>query len=1048
VYKTPKDQVLTSSAPGVLANDNDADGDAITTMLVDDVSSGVLTLSSNGAFTYTPNAGFVGIDAFSYRAFDGSLQSNAATVSIDVTPYSVSFAPTNDATILSTAPDSSIGTDNDLRVEQDSNVYRSYLKFSITGLGSVVYAARLRLYVNNGSDDGGTIHAVSNYYDGTGTPWVETGLTWNNAPAIVSPAVDALANAASGTWVEFNVTNAITGDGIYSFAIQNASANSVEYDAKESGNAPQLIVQTEEDGGGGNASPVAIADTWTTMEEIALSVPAPGVLGNDSDANGDSLVASIASGPKGGSLLLNADGSFTYTPSLDFAGADTFDYLVSDHRGATDIGTVTMEVTGINDPPVAVADAYATPEDQALVVGGAGVVANDIDVDGDALSATLLVAPVHGTLVLNVEGSFTYAPHPDFNGSDAFTYRAADGSGESSSASVGLTVSPVNDAPVAVDDSATTRVGTPLTLAAPGVLGNDTDLEDDPLTAVLQNGRAKKWVRLDSDGGFTYTPDPGFVGVQSFGYSVRDGNGSDTGTLTITVSEANSTPVAASDAYATAEDDTLVVTAPGLLANDSDPDGDSLTVVVGTPPASGSLLVAPDGSFIYTPEPQFSGTDAFTYTLEDGNGGTDMGSVEVTVSSLNDTPIATAESFHVRSGSKLRVAAPGVLLNDSDADGDSLVAEAETMTQHGLLQLAADGTLTYWPAPGFSGTDSFTYRASDGVAQSAAITVTLHVRVREVTHQESRAAGAFSATSVATTASLLPVQGELYVAAVSTHADARVDSVAGMGLTWNPLRAQCSARSETGVDVWVGQGVPSAGNVQVAFNVPVENATLLVSRFAGIDPATPLGAVLSGNSNGVNGDCSGGTDNAIYDFELTSSEAGGLLVAAVAPRDREHLAGAGWGALAAVAQGDSSRRAALALVGRATAPGQEKVEGGFDAPADWAVVAFEIRPALGSQVVQQASRRTAELADPTPSPFNGWTSVRYTLYVNTHVVADVYNVRGQRVRRLLDERQTPGRRRLDWDARNQVGAHVESGVYFIRVRLGEATHVRRVILVK
>ncbi|UCE01799.1 MAG: tandem-95 repeat protein [Candidatus Latescibacterota bacterium] len=1048
-YEIQKEQVLTASAPGVLANDNDADGDLITAILVDDVSSGVLTLNSNGSFTYTPDAGFVGVDAFSYSAFDGSLQSNAATVSIDVTPYSVSFAPTNDATILSTAPDSSIGTDNDLRVEQDSNVYRSYLKFSVTGLGSVVYAARLRLYVNNGSDDVGAIHAVSNYYEGTGTAWVETVLTWNNAPAIVTPALDALASAASGTWVEFDLTDAITGDGIYSFAIQNASDNSVEFDAKEGGNTPQLIVETEEDGGGGNASPVAVADTWATLEETPLAVPAPGVLGNDSDANGDSLVASIASGPAGGALLLNADGSFTYTPSLDFAGADTFDYLVSDDRGATDVGRVTIQVTGINDPPVAVADAYATLEDEALIVGGAGVVANDIDVDGDALSATLLVAPGHGTLVLNVEGSFTYTPHPDFNGSDTFSYRAEDGSGESSSASVGLMVSAVNDDPVAVDDSATTTVSTPLTVAAPGVLGNDTDPEADPLTAVLRNGPAKKWVTLAPDGGFTYAPTPGFVGVQSFGYSVRDGNGgSHTGTLTITVTEANAAPVATADAYAMAEDDTLLVVAPGVLANDSDVDGDSLSVTLETAAAHGVVSLNPEGAFTYTPEPQFNGTDTFTYTLEDGRGGTDVGSVALSVSPSNDAPIATAESFHVRSGSKLRLAAPGVLLNDSDADGDSLVAQAETMTQHGLLRLEADGGLTYSPAPGFSGSDSFSYRATDGVAESAAITVTLHVRARAVTHQESHAAGSSSTTSVATTASLLPVQGELYVAAVSTHPDARVDSVAGMGLTWSPLRAQCSARGVSGVDVWVGQGVPSAGSVQVAFDRLVDNATLLVSRFAGVDPAIPVGASVSGNSNGVNGNCSGGTDSATYQFELNTSEAGGLLVAAVAPRDREHLAAAGWGELSTAAQGDSSRRAALALVGRATAPGEESVEGRFDAPADWAVVAFEIRPAVESRVVQRSPRRSAELAEPTPSPFNGWTTVRYTLYASTHVVADVYNVRGQRVRRLLDERQTAGRRRLDWDARNQVGAHVESGVYFIRVRLGEATHVRKVILVK
>ena len=178
-----------------------------------------------------------------------------------------------------------------------------------------------------------------------------------------------------------------------------------------------------------------------------LTVPAPGVLANDSDPDGDPLTAVLVTGPSHGSLTLNANGSFSYTPAADFAGSDSFTYRASDGTLTSNVATVTISVTAANDTPAGAADAYTTAEDTVLTVPAPGVLGNDSDPDGDPLTAVLVTGPSHGSLTLNANGSFSYTPAADFAGSDSFSYRASDGTVSSSPATVTITVTPVNDAP-------------------------------------------------------------------------------------------------------------------------------------------------------------------------------------------------------------------------------------------------------------------------------------------------------------------------------------------------------------------------------------------------------------------------------------------------------------------------------------------------------------------------------------------------------------------------------------------------------------------------
>src|SRR5262249_47853902 len=198
-----------------------------------------------------------------------------------------------------------------------------------------------------------------------------------------------------------------------------------------------------------------------------------GVLANDTDADNDPLSAVLVSGPSHGTLALDPAGQFIYTPDPNFSGTDSFTYKATDGTAESNAAMVTINVTPVNDAPSAAPDSYTINEDETLAVAAAGVLANDSDVEGDALSAVLVSGPAHGTLSLNADGSFDYTPNADFNGIDSFTYNANDGLANGL-ATVTITVNAVNDAPVAQDDSFAVDEDALLNISAVGVLANDS----------------------------------------------------------------------------------------------------------------------------------------------------------------------------------------------------------------------------------------------------------------------------------------------------------------------------------------------------------------------------------------------------------------------------------------------------------------------------------------------------------------------------------------------------------------------------------------------
>ncbi len=467
-----------------------------------------------------------------------------------------------------------------------------------------------------------------------------------------------------------------------------------------------------------NDAPVAEDDSAETDEDSPVTVA---VLANDSDSDDDPLTVTEVSDPPNGTATINLDDTITYEPDPDFCGQDTFTYTISDSNDGTDSATVTVEVACVNDPPDAVDDAYSGVEDTTLNVAMPGVLGNDTDPEAHSLSVSSYdgTSANGGSVSMNTDGSFSYAPAADYCGDDTFTYTANDGNDGTDTATVSVSVECVNDAPVAEDDSAETDEDSPVTVA---VLANDSDSDDDPLTVTEVSDPPNGTATINLDDTITYEPDPDFCGQDTFTYTISDSKGgTDTATVNVTITCVNDAPVANDDSADVNEDSVAFI---DVLGNDTDVEDDALSVDSVTLPGHGMATTNNGAGVLYSPNLEYCGPDSFTYAANDGNGGTDSATVSVTVTCVNDAPVANDDTATTDEDTPVTM---DVLANDGDVDGDSLSVTNVTQPSNGAVTVNPDNTITYTPNPGFNGDDSFTYTANDGTVDSNVAVVTITV---------------------------------------------------------------------------------------------------------------------------------------------------------------------------------------------------------------------------------------------------------------------------------------------------------------------------------
>jgi hypothetical protein len=350
---------------------------------------------------------------------------------------------------------------------------------------------------------------------------------------------------------------------------------------------------------------------------------------------------------------VNVDNTISYTPAADYNGADSFNYTVCDNgttNGAVDAkcteATVSINVAEVNDSPMATPDSKTTLEDTALTFPGSDLLTNDSRGAANESGQTLTVTAVNvtpdtrGTVSL-AGGNVTFTPAANFNGNAGFSYTVCDNGRTNNSPDIKcgtgvvlVSVVPVNDAPLANNDSYNTAEDTSLNVSGPGVLSNDGDLDGDSLAATLLSGPGHATAfALNADGSFSYTPAANFNGLDSFTYQANDPSnaGSSITTVTITITPVNDAPLANDDAYSVKPGKTLTVTIPGVLANDGEFEGDPLTAALVSGPANGTLTFNSNGSFSYKPLQGFSGADSFTYKINDGQADSNTATVTISV---------------------------------------------------------------------------------------------------------------------------------------------------------------------------------------------------------------------------------------------------------------------------------------------------------------------------------------------------------------------------------------------------------------------------------
>jgi Bacterial Ig domain/Bacterial Ig-like domain (group 3)/Carboxypeptidase regulatory-like domain len=385
--------------------------------------------------------------------------------------------------------------------------------------------------------------------------------------------------------------------------------------------------------------PVANPDTATDPENQTLAVAAPGLLGNDTGAQ--ISVTSNTQPGSGGTVAVNADGSYVFTPDRGETGTDRFTYTITDDFGATATGTVTVTISSQSGGPVANPDSGSTPYATALVVAAPGVLANDT---GTGLAVSAHTIPGHGTVAIGADGGYTYTPAAGFAGIDSFSYTVTDDSDLTSTTTVAITVAPP-PTPSATDDSGATPYATALVVAAPGVLAND---RGTGLVVSAHTTPGHGSVSIGTNGSYTYTPATGFAGLDSFTYTASDAVGQKaTATVRVTVNPP-AKPTADDDFATTAFETHLVVPAPGVLANDT---GTGLFVSAHTSPSHGTVSIGANGSYTYTPAPGFSGADSFAYTVSDAVGQKATATVHLTVSpKVSPPPAASITGISPTSG--------------------------------------------------------------------------------------------------------------------------------------------------------------------------------------------------------------------------------------------------------------------------------------------------------------------------------------------------------------------------------------------------------------
>ncbi|ENP0805821.1 tandem-95 repeat protein [Vibrio parahaemolyticus] len=738
IATTQEDTAVTIDA---LPNDTDADGDKLSIESASVPKEQGTVEVVDGKLVFTPAENFNGDAEITYTVTDGQL-TDEAKVTVTVNP--VNDAPTIKVDAVESITEDAVNTDTvvatltvrdtdtpedqlTVSLENNSNGYfvlvGNEVKLTQVGVDAVNNdELNLKdLTISASVSDG--VNPTANDSDSLVVNRV------NDAPTVENAIADQVLSEDFATYTidlnevfkdtDSSLEFSVSGNNSIQISIVNGVAT---INPTADWNGSEILTFTATDPSGESVSqtvnftvaPVVDieADSTNVVEDTPTII---NVLGNDTFEGKDKVVSLDAeNGPKNGTVIVNNDGTVTYTPNDNYVGKDTFTYIVTS-GGVSESTTVEVNVTPVNDAPVAKDDIATTQEDTAVTID---VLPNDTDVDGDKLSIQSASVPEAQGKVEIVDGKLVFTPAENFNGDAEITYTVTDGA-LTDQATVKVTVNAVNDTPVVesnIADQALAEDFTPYTIDL-NTAFSDVDNVDGELTFSV-SGNSNIQVAI-VNGIATITPTADWNGSETLTFTATDPSGeSISQTVNFTVA-----PVAdiVADSVTVVEDTPTIIK---VLGNDTF-EGDDKVVSLDTNngPANGTVSINPDGSVTYTPNDNYHGTDSFTYIVTSG-GVSESTTVSVDVTPVNDAPVAKDDIATTQEDTAVTI---DVLSNDTDVDGDKLSIQSATVPEaQGKVEIV-DGKLVFTPAENFNGQAEITYTVTDGqLTDEAKVTVTVN----------------------------------------------------------------------------------------------------------------------------------------------------------------------------------------------------------------------------------------------------------------------------------------------------------------------------------